>query len=546
MAVASSEIEAVRVKGDDGISAQYEWKPSTWYIVRDDCPYLDILVRGFHAQSTDKHTKLERLTDTAPEGRSWQRWSFEKEIGRNRRFGEVTLSLKIPEDTVLRCYVVPTLLLSYRDVFAMIEDIEFELGVTATWDVITERADRSWSRLGTSGGHIAASELVKFVDEELHFAHAIRRNPYSELGPRSRRNIPLPENAIVSHWAMRRHNQLQQSSDKVAKELQILTNRVARHNPEGRLPDLHREIHRIRILSDKIANLQRTLSRLCSEAELQTGIYPGPIFQRDYRLRHLLRAFAPRLSEALSPNESARSHYPPIYLNTLWELWGAVWLAKEFRRWGFVGSCFVNPVDMLHSCSWRLQLGDVVIELDYEAEPALIDYGGIPPVHDRRMPALEWAALNQEFDQKRPYFGSEEKCSPDYLIRITTPARRTLMVGDACLASPKHHGVPNRLDSKLYTVENYRRTVAWAAENEVVRCHPLGGFVLYPPPAEAWAYLQQLPGASDCTVLCPSPLGDEGASERLANLIIAIAPEATKHPQREHAAARANTPDDLR
>lgn len=527
MALASSEIEAVRVKGEDGIPAQYEWKPSTWYIIGDDCPYLDILVRGFSAQSTDKYTKLERLTDAAPEGRSWQRWSFEKEIGRNRRFGEVTLALKIPADTVLRCYVVPTLLLSYRDVVAMIEDIESELGVSATWDVITERTDRSWSRHGPSGGHVAASELVKFVDDELRFACSIRRDPFSELGPRSRRDVPLPENAIVSHWAARRHDQLQHSNDRITKELQILTNKVARHNPGGRLPDLHREIHRLRALSRKIAELQGTLSRLCDEVELQTGLYPGPIFQRDYRLRQLLRAFAPRLSEALSAIESARSHYPPIYLNTLWELWGAVWLVKEFRRWGFIGSCFVNPVDMLHSCSWRLQRGDVVLELDYEAEPALIDYGRIPPAQDRRMPALEWAALNQEFDQSRPYFGSEEKCSPDYLIRITTPAGRILMVGDACLASPKHHGIPNRLDSKPYTVENYRRTVGWAAEDQVVRCHPLGGFVLYPSPAEAWAYLQQLPGASDCTILCPNPLGDEEATERLANLMIAISPEVT-------------------
>jgi hypothetical protein len=129
--------------------------------------------------------------------------------------------------------------------------------------------------------------------------------------------------------------------------------------------------------------------------------------------------------------------------------------------------------------------------------------------------AKELQMLNQEFDIDHPYFGSEEKCSPDYLIRITTPSGRALMVGDACLASPKHHGIPNRRDSKPYTVENYRRTVGWAAEDQVVRCHPFGGFVLFPPPAEEWAYLQQLPGASDCALLCPSPLGDEEASKRL-------------------------------
>jgi hypothetical protein len=105
-----------------------------------------------------------------------------------------------------------------------------------------------------------------------------------------------------------------------------------------------------------------------------------------------------RLSEAISTVESARSHYPPLYLNTLWELWGAVWLAKEFRRWGFAGSCLLNPVDNLHSCSWRLQRDDIFVDLDYEAHPTSVDYSHIPPVHQRGMPVLEWASLHQKFD----------------------------------------------------------------------------------------------------------------------------------------------------
>jgi hypothetical protein len=525
MALAHSEIEAVRVTGEDGLPAEYEWKASTWYIIRDDCPHLDILVRGYDPQATEKQFKLERLADVAPEGRTWHRWNLEKEIGRNRRFGEASLSLKIPEEVELRCYIIPTLLITYRDVIAMIEDIETELGVTATWDVITERTDRSWSRRGHSGGHIAASELAKLVDEELRLAQSIRRNPFSELGPRSRRDNPLPENAIVSHWSLRRHGQLQQSANHVAEELQVLQKRAARHNPGGRLPDLHHSLDRLNTLYAEISELQGKLSRLCNEVELQTGIYPGPIFQRDHRLRQLLRAFAPRLSESLSETESARSHYPPIYLNTLWELWGAVWLVNEFKRWGFAGTCVVNPADMLHSCSWKLQRGDVILEFDYEAEPALIDYDRIPTVHDRGMPVLEWAALNQRYDEERPYFGSEEKCSPDYLIRISGPSGRALVVGDATLASPKHHGVTNKRESKPFTVENYRRTVGWAADGEVVRCHPLGGFVLFPPPTASWKYLEGLSGTSDCTILCPSARGDQEASFRLARMMSIISPE---------------------
>jgi DNA mismatch endonuclease Vsr len=198
------------------------------------------------------------------------------------------------------------------------------------------------------------------------------------------------ENAIVSQWAMRRHSQLRQSADLVAKELRLPRKKAARNNPDGRLKKIDDEINRLDSLSRKLAELEGTLSRLGNDVELLTGIYPGPIFQRDFRLRQLLRAFAPRFSEVLSAVESSRSHYPPIYLNTLWELWGAVWLANEFRSWGFTGTCFVNSVDMLKSCSWRFQRGEVVLELDYEAEPALIDNERIPPAHDRGMPALEW------------------------------------------------------------------------------------------------------------------------------------------------------------
>jgi len=529
MAVVGAVIEAVRVVGEDGEYVLYPWKPSSWYSIRDDHPYLDILVRGNDAQSVGK-SKLEILDDIAPEGAKWQRWNFEREIARNRRFGEISLFLKVPEDAVLRCYIVPTALLSYRDVIAMIEDIESELGVNATWDVIDQRPDRSWSRRGNSGGHMAVQELVQHVEDELRLAHSIRRDPFSELGPRSRRDVPLPENAIVSHWAAKRHEMLQRACDEVVGELQFLKDRDGRHNPTGRLPELHSSIERLGRLSHEIAGLKGMLSRLCREAELHTNIYLGPIFQRDHRLRHLLRAFAPRLSEAISTTESARSNYPPIYLNTLWELWGAVWLAKEFRRWGFAGSCFPDPVNKLHSCSWRLQRDDVVLELDYEAHPTFIDYSNTPPVHQRGMPVLEWAAMHQKFDKDRPYFGSEEKSSPDYLIRITTPTGRSLMVGDACLASPQHHAVKKPQEAKPYTVENYRRTVGWVAQGEVIRCHPMGGFVLFPPPLESWAHLQNIPGVRDCTLLSPSPLGDEAASERLANLLVAISPDMAIRP----------------
>lgn len=510
--------------GEDGLYAQFEWQPGTWYTIRDDCPYLDILISGNLAQAVEKG-KLQKLDDAAPEGSTWQRWDFETEMSLHRRFGEISLPLKVPENTVLRCYIIPTALLRYPDVIAMIEDIESELGVDATWSVIEQRPDRSWSRKGNNGDRIAAPELVKQVQDELRFAYSIRRSPFSELGPRSRRNIPLPENALVSHWAAKRLALLRRSREAIVHERALLEDQAKRHNPENRQKRLLASIERLNVLLREITDLNEILSRLFNESELQTAISPSPAFLRDYRLRHLLRAFAPRLSEALSSIESARSHYPPIYLNRLWELWGAVWLAKEFRRWGFGGSCILKSGDELHSCSWRLQRGGVVLELDYEAHPTFIDYANVPPVHDRRMPILEWAAQHQEFDPEKPYFGAEEKSSPDYLVRITTPAGRFLIVGDACLASAEHHALKKPQDAKPLTVEDYRNTIGWVVEDQVVRCHPLGGFVLFPPPSASWTRLEQIQGARDCTLLCPSPVGDEATAERLASLLAAISPD---------------------
>ncbi|OKO72136.1 hypothetical protein AC628_26895 [Bradyrhizobium sp. NAS96.2] len=516
----------MRVAGADGVSVEYAWEPKTWYLIRDDAPYLDVLIRGHRAQAESK-AKLELLDDPAPEGARWQRWDLEAELAYNRRLGEVSLALKVPKGCTLRCYIIPTLLLGYRDVIAMVEDIELELGITAAWDMVTERPERTWSRRAEGGQTIAPSELVGLVIEELPAALSIRRDPFAELGPHARRGVPLAENAIISHWAVRRHSQLLEAATLVTTELSLLRLKGTRSNSEGRQKKLDEEIERLVALEFKLTELSRSLTRLRDEVELMTVlVHPGPLFQRDYRLRRLLRAFAPRISESFSAIESSRSHFPPVFLNSLWALWGAVWLAKEFRRLGFTGACYAQATDVVSSCSWRFQRDDIVVELDYEPGPVFIDYQELPPAHDRTVPALEWAARNQELDPDRPFLGSEPRCAPDYIIRITTAHTKCLVVGDACLASPKHHGKgQDKTSTKPYTVERYRRTLGWATGDLVVRCHPMGGFVVFPPPAAAWQDLQQIPGASDCTLLCPGPQQDPEASRRLENMLLMVVPQ---------------------
>lgn len=524
-------IEAVRVSEADGSPVELAWHPGTWYLIRDDHPYLDILTRGHPARSVGD-AKIQLLPEPCEEGMQWQRWDLSELMSRHRTLGEVRAPLRVPRDCTLRCYVIPTALLSHRDVLAMAEDVEAELGFPAFWDILAERRDRAWSR--PSGGRLRRppAELIALVDEEAGAAASVRRSPFSELEPRSRQSLPLSENALVSHWAARRSGQLRDLVADLSEALEATEARCARTNPEMRQQRLEAELAQLRVLLPGVEDLAARLTGLIREVELGTPIHPSSLLQRDHRLRLLLRAFAPATSEAISEDESARSHYPPLFLNQLWELWGAVWLAGELRRLGFAGSCSVESSDTITRCSWRLTRAAITVELDFEAEPVLVDYDRMPPVHERAMPALEWAGRNQQLDLERPFLGVEQKCSPDYLLRITGPAGRALIVGDACLASASHHGL-NKLDSKPYMVERYRRTLGWADSGEIIRCHPLGGFVLFPPPAGAWSGLESIAGASDCMLLCPSPQGDTEASRRLELLLRSVAGEVVVLPQED-------------
>lgn len=520
----STIIEAVRVWAGDGTAIEYPWDPEIWYMVRDDHPYLDIRASGLGVQAP-RGPNIKMLPDACDEGSQWQRWDLSEELSRKRRFGEVSVRLNLPRDCTLRCYVVPVALITYRDVITMVEEVEAELGTPAAWDLVADQPNRSWSRPLSQSRSSTPAELLDEVDVEICAAGSIRRNPFTELAPASRQGTPLAENAIVSQWAMRRSSQLRNLKERLSANLEAAKRRQALHNPGKRQDRIDTEVDRLTAIIDRSNESRLILAAFISELELGTQIYPSPLLQRDHRLRLLLGAFAPSTSEAIAESQSARSSYPPLVLNHLWELWGIVWIARQLRSLGFDGLCAVEAVETVTRCTWRLARGDVAVELDFEAEPVLVEYDRMPPLHERKVPALEWAARHQRLDEDRPFLGMEMKCSPDYLIRVTTPAGKTLLVGDACLSSPVHHGGSgDKLGSKPYTVERYRRTIAWASGDQVVRCHPMGGFVLFPPPSEAWHEFTTLPGASDCMLLCPSPGEDTEAGRRFEIFLEAVIP----------------------
>ncbi len=524
MAVEASSIIAVRIADADGAHKELPWHPATRYLIRDDKPYLDVLVRGplLNAKVDLKdESKLRDLKESQEGGARWQRWDLETYLARHRRFGEINLELKVPKDSALRCYIVPTLLLDLRDVVAMVEDIESELGIVAAWDVDSPKPERSWSRGTDRRGSITALELIREATEELGAAKYLRREPFIELGPRSRRNLPLPENAVVSHWAARRCAQLRDCAAICKEEIRSLEDRATRGHAEKRRERIEERIALLSSLKRELEDLTSIIARLGNDSsELNTLVYPTPLFHRDHRLRLLLRAFSPLMSEAIAESEALRSRYPPILLTKLWEFWGAVWLVKTFRELGFTGHCITDLKKAPDACSWRLRKGNVQIELDFEAEPNYVDYSKVPPPHERAVPVLEWAAQNQEMDTDRPFLGLEEKCSPDYLLRITVGDERILVVGDATLASAEHH----HKDPKPKTVEKYRRTLGWSVDGAIVRCHPMGGFVIFPPPSESWKVFEVLPGAADCVIFAPGLRDAAAARQRLLGLLDAISP----------------------
>lgn len=520
-------IKAVRVWGTDGTAVEHVWDPAKWYLIRDDQPFLEILTQGHPAAFKDKNKKF-KLEHCEGDMR-WQRWDLSEELSRGRRLGEISADLKVPKDCTLRCYVIPAALLSYRDVLTMVEDVEAELGVAVAWDVSSDSIEngRSWSNPLIKSRSMLPVETLDEIEAEILSAASIRRNPFMELGPRSKLDSPLPENALVSRWAMRRSGQLCELIDAFEANLKVERAHAALNNPEGRQDKIDSEILRLESFLKRSADLRDLLAQYVKDFEIGVPIQLSPLFQRDHRLRLLLRAFAPNQSEAIAESQSVRSSYPPIVLNHLWEMWGIVWIAKQLRQLGFSGICSLGSIKSVKRFSWHLENDGVTIKLDFEAEPALVDYEHMPPVHERALPALEWAARHQKkINSDRPFLGSEVKCSPDYLIRIITSTTRVLLVGDAALATPQYHKkLITQMDTKPQIVERYRRTVGWVAGDQIVRCHPMGAFVIFPPPAYEWSELETITQARDCMLLCPGPLDDAEASARLKTLLVSIVPE---------------------
>lgn len=512
----AARIHRVRITTADDVQDVRPFSPDDCYVITDRHPYLEFEVEGpplTAAKAERSSPTFERVPST--NGIYWQKWLLGGTLSADRRMGRFELPLQAPAGLVLQCYVVPAKLLSVADLWSMSEDVERELDYPAAWDPDPSSRVRSWVKEGRTAPRSRMADLLSTVRHELASACSLRREPPCEPGRRGL--VRVPEVALVSQWAMRRGAALAQMETRLAEQIATLRRRRAEHSPPRRSEDYIQALDERELQLAELQSLRPQVMHLIDRDEIYVPIPLGPIVQRDHRLRGLLVAFSPPVSEVVSEQVSAWSHYPPVSLNDLFECWGSVWLADQLRRLGFTGQAdLALGIDELDGCSWTLRRGPFEVVLDYEPHPAQLDFDALPSIEERDATAVEWAITRQYTSPERPLFGSESRCSPDYVLRIRGPGGVALAIGDACLADPGHH---QEKDAKAHVLKGYRRTILWRVDDRIVRCDPLGAFVLLPGPAVGWANLESKLRPLDVWHFYPQPRAADPACPQFAQFI---------------------------
>lgn len=512
-----TEIIAV-VPSAEFINNPLSFERGQCYLVSDARPFIDIQYTTNHppkvagpGHQTDGELKA------IVERPGWIRWDLAKHLSADRRIGLHELALKVPTDTTLRCYVLPGKLVSIADVWSLIEEMEQELDRPIAWSDDRRRTIRSWVQGDRRAERSNSELLIDETTEELACTQALRRNPPLEPGLSRHRLTPVPELSLISHWAIRRGQALADVVQRMDQEHAALEQRAREHHPKNRKREFD---ERRRNLESKL-NLARQLhSQVIQQVqtvEIGSPVSLGPLVQRDPRFRQLLRVFAPRTSEIASTEPGRWSRLPPVSINRLFECWGAIWLVKQLRLLGFQGGVetMVGAQDIV-GCRFVLKRDDLKVTLDYEPHPARLDLTDLPSLDERLTSSEEWAIGRQFSDPDRPFFGGQDRCSPDYLLRIEGPGRAVFAIGDACLADPSYHDK----DDKLETLRAYRRSILWKSGNGLVRCEPLGLFALYPGPTSRWQSLEPSFRKDDVWLLCPEARStDEHAQQRVSRML---------------------------
>lgn len=515
--VRSTEIRRIRTYTAGGGSTEQPFYSGVSYIINDQAPYFELEVTGPPVQPIPGHVRPYfggRIPEeTWISGQPyWQRFEFGSELSRDRRMGGFEIPLRIPSDVVIRYYVVPSKLLGVMDIWCMIERVETEIGRPIAWDPDRRKTVRSWFRDASSPTVSMVSLLLESIESELRAAWALRRDPPTEIG-RHGDYDPVPECSLVSRWASRRASDLTQMRARIERDRDEYTRRTREPSPTNRREPLESLLQTTREYLERLDSLLPKVLGEVRLEELASPIEFGPITQRDHRLRLLLRAFAPSRIQIVAADPSSWSQFPPVSLNRLFEAWGVVWMVERLRSIGFTGS--IDQAlgnDQLEGARWILTRDQVTVIIDYEPHPAQLRFGSLPELGQRTVSAVEWAILNQPVDQERPLYGSEERCSPDYVVRLEGPSGRVLAVGDATLADPAHQ---RPREGKSAVVATYRRSIYWRVGEQILGCDVLGGFVIFPGPTGMWSLLERESRRQDIWLFCPVPHAEDSDASRL-------------------------------
>lgn len=484
------------------------------YLISDKWPRINLqYTTSIPPKDIGKHSKLNLIKDRP----GWTCWDLGRDLSANRRVGRYELALKVPADTTVCCYIVPDKLVSIADAWSMIEDIEQELDRPIAWSEERQHATRSWVQEERPAVRSNTALLLDEIAVELTCAQALRRNPPLEPGLSRQQLMPVPELSLISHWAIQRERSLMDARRRMEVEHAALARRAQEHHPPERKDEIDA---RLRYLEATLKNTWHLYHRLLQQVrtvDLASPISLGPLVQRDSRFRRLLQAFAPRTSEIASVEPGRWSRLPPLSLNRLFECWGAIWLVKQLRQLGFVGGAEATMgAQDVAGCRFVLKRDQLQVTLDYEPHPALLDLVNLPSLDECIVSSEEWATARQFTDPERPFFGSHDRCSPDYLLRIEGTKRPILAIGDACLADPEYHNK----QAKLETLLSYQRSLMWKAGTELVRCQSLGIFVIYPGPTQQWGALEASFRKENTWLLCPQARDpDQLAEQRVSRML---------------------------
>jgi hypothetical protein len=457
-----------------------------------------------------------------------------KNISTERGFGFSSFTLDYPKVTV-SYYVIPSKILSPIDVLWMIRDIEKMFGSFQVWsdDNNKMRAYANSNEYNAFINH--TSTLIKYVKEELLAAQALTRSPYEEMQPNNLSYVILPENNLVTSWAVKRHNELVAIESKLRVNAAELRDRSPKEILPSRLQELNTRLENNSLFRDDIGAIIAQLTRYIKD-------HPGfielsPAMQRDYRLRKLLHAFAPPKKETLTFEKSMLSTLPPILLPDLFEIWCSAVLVRWLEVLGFKLS---SSRPFKDETSGRLVgfigdmlFEDIVVSLNYEVQPRRLQ--GIPKNSDRTETALEWAGRTQCADDE--LFGIVNQCTPDFIIKITGPKGFALAIGDATLADPEYITNAGTKENKLNT---YRYGLGWRIAGETIGCHARGIFLMYPGPHNQWSKLEENLSEYDCYLFSPVPSNEfiappESFRHMIHSLISSVsstAPELHENPSK--------------